>query len=198
MLRYASLCLLHYAVALLCCAFLCFLVLCCFVMLWFAKLCYAWLCLTVICFAMLCYAFSCFAMPCNAMIDFLCFAMLGYAWLCLASLCLAVLSFALLWFWGWPVSLSRTGRKMREIHTIYAAIWSQSQIPRKNALFDPICGGDHSRAQKVKIYNENITENHNEESRDDFEEILREILHFRWFSLKIDEKSFTKIVVRTN
>ena len=31
-----------------------------------------------------------------------------------------------------------------------------------------------------------------------FKEILRESLHFRWFSLNIDEKNTTKIVVRTN
>ena len=145
-------------------AFLCYVTSLCYDLLSFAMLGYAWRCYALLCFAMLCYAFSCFAMT----FDLLCFAMLGYAWLCLALLCLAVLSFALLLFWGWPVSLSRTGRKMQEIHTIYAAIWSQSQIPRKNALFDPICGGDHGRAQKVKIYNKNITENHNEKSRDYF------------------------------
>ena len=98
------------------------------------------------------------ALPCLSMLWLICYALL----------CLAVLSFALLWFWGWPVSLSRTGRKMREIHTNYAAIWSQPQILRKNPIFDPICGGDHGRAQKVKIYNKNIIENHNEKSRDDF------------------------------
>ena len=144
-------------------------------------------------YAMLFYAFQCFAVPCNAMIDLLCFAVLGYAWLCLA-----VLSFALLWFWGWPVSLSRTGRKMREIQTIYAAIRPQSQIPRKNALFDPLCGGDHGRAQKVKIYNKNITENHSEKSRDDFWRNFEENLAFLLIFRQNRRKNTTKIVVRTN
>ena len=144
---------------------------------------YAWLCYALLCFAMLSHA-----LPCLAMLWLICYALL----------CLAVLSFALLWFWGWPVSLSRTGRKMREIHTDYAAIWSQPQILRKNPIFDPICGGDHGRAQKVKIYNKNIIENHNEKSRDDFWSSgpgnRWEIVNFTIFSIK----KLEKMRVRTN
>ena len=57
---------------------------------------------------------------------------------------------------------------MLEIHYIYAVIWPQLRIPRKNAVFGPLGGGDHSRAPKVKIYNKNITENRTEKSGDDF------------------------------
>ena len=74
----------------------------------------------------------------------------------------------------------------------------QSQILRKNALFTPLCGGDHSRARKVKKYNQNITENHNEKSRDDFSRSgprnRRKIAHFCIFSIKMLEK----MRVRTN
>ena len=57
---------------------------------------------------------------------------------------------------------------MLEIHYIYAVIWPQLRIPRKNAVFGPLGGGDHSRAPKVKIYNKKIPENRTEKSGDDF------------------------------
>ena len=47
-------------------------------------------------------------------------------------------------------------------------IVESTRIHRKNALFGPLGGGDHSRTQKVKIYNKNITENRTEKSGDDF------------------------------
>ena len=168
-------------------ALLCFNLLCC------AMLCYALQCFDLLCYDLLsfdlpCYALLCLALPllCSAV---LCYAVLRYAlpWLCYALLC-----FALLWFWGWSVSLSRMGCKMQEIHTIYAAISPQSQSYRKNVLFDPLCGGDHGRARKLKIYNKNITENHNEKSSDDFWRNLQEIHNFQWFSIKFDEKTLQK------
>ena len=110
--------------------------------------------------------------------------MLGCALPCCAVLCFGCR--------GWPVSLSRTVPKIQEIHWIFAALWPQSQIPRKNAQFRPFCGRDHGRAPKVKKYNWNITENHYETCRDDFSLNLQEIHDFPWFSVKIYEKPLQK------
>ena len=97
---------------------------------------------------------------------------------------------------------------MLEIHYIYAVIWPQLRIPRKNTVFGSLGGGDHSRTQKVKTYNKNIAENRIEKSGDDFPIKSLGNPQFSMISFKSTKKlcrntdmhkpGSTKIGVRTN
>ena len=148
-----------------------------------AMLCFAPLYPSMLCFAVLLFAVLCLAFLCLAMLWFtlLCFAMHGYALKCYAMLCFPLLCFDFEAGSSPSPGSARKckkftqfmqqfepNRKFLEKMTFQTPFWPQSQIPRKNALFGPLCGGDHGRAQKVKNYNKNITENHNEKSRDYF------------------------------
>ena len=200
-------------ISLLCCAMHCFAQLhfCmpCFAMLCLAQLamplqcydllCYAWLCFAMLCFCMTspCFAVLCFVQLCSAL---LCLAMLGSALLCLAKVMLRLRM--LCWCCSRHCKNSGThesglvrhyknngflepdccipavcSRKIRFFR-------SQSQIPRQNARLRSPCGGDHSRAQKMKNYIKKMTETHNEQSRDYFWGNLLELIYFRTFLSK--------------
>ena len=119
----------------------------------------------------------------------LCYAMFCRALLCFASLCCALLtkSFPLLCFHveagpsaspGPAKKCDRFTQLMQrfdpdcnssQIPRGNAALYTQSQIPPENALFRPLCGGSSAGPQKLnKKNNKNTTENHKENSRDDF------------------------------
>ena len=164
MLRHA---LLLYDIALLCFALLCsamfsFAMPChariCFAMLGSASIGYALLMLLHICFDLLSYAMLTYTIICCAIMWF---DMLGYTWLCYALLCFPLLCFH---FEAGPSPFPRPARKCEkfmwfmqrldpsrnssQITRKNKCFYSESQIPRENALFRPLCGGDHSRAQK--------------------------------------------------
>ena len=164
MLRHA---LLLYDIALLCFALLCsamfsFAMPChariCFAMLGSASIGYALLMLLHICFDLLSYAMLTYTIICCAIMWF---DMLGYTWLCYALLCFPLLCFH---FEAGPSPFPRPARKCEkfmwfmqrldpsrnssQISRKNKCFYSESQIPRENALFRPLCGGVHSRAPK--------------------------------------------------
>ena len=148
--------------ALLCSTMLSFAMPChariCFAMLGSASIGYALLMLLHICFDLLSYAMLTCAIICCAV---MCFDMLGYTWLCYALLCFPLLCFD---FEAGPSPFPRPARRCEKfthfMHRFDPSCNSsqirrknklfdpQSQIPRESALFRPLCGGDHSRAEK--------------------------------------------------
>ena len=148
--------------ALLCSAMLSFAMPChariCFAMFGAASIGYALLMLLHICFDLLSYAMLTYTIICCAV---MCFDMLGYTWLCYALLCFPLLCFHFEAgpspFLGLAWKCRKSTRFMQrfdpsrdssQIRRKNKVLDPQSQIPRESALFRPLCGGDHSRAQK--------------------------------------------------